>query len=194
MGPSEAAAYGEQYRKWRYETLPILPEKWQYTVSKDKSKQFKILKELMHDADVYEVINACDAGREGELIFRFVYEVAGCNKPMKRLWLSSMEDEAIRAGLTSLKDGADYEALYASALCRAKADWIVGINATRLFSCLYHHTLNVGWVRTPTLKMLVDLTSLQREANRIYGYTAKQTLDLAQPLYEKRLITYPNLI
>ena len=259
VGLAEAAAYGEQYRKWSYDTLPILPEKWQYTVSKDKGKQFKILKELMHRADVSEVVNACDAGREGELIFRFVYEVAGCNKPMKRLWLSSMEDEAIREGFASLKDGADYEALYASALCRAKADWIIGINATRLFSCLYHHTLNVGRVQTPTLKMLVDrdatisnfkkepyyhvrltvggadaascrisaaaeaeelkaaceksqavctsvtrekktlappklfdLTSLQREANKIYGYTAKQTLDLAQALYEKRLLTYPR--
>ena len=259
VGLAEAAAYGEQYRKWSYDTLPILPEKWQYTVPQDKGKQFKILKELMHRADISEVVNACDAGREGELIFRFVYEVAGCNKPMKRLWLSSMEDEAIREGFASFKDGADYEALYASALCRAKADWIIGINATRLFSCLYHHTLNVGRVQTPTLKMLVDrdaaitgfkkelyyhvrlavggadaascrigsaaeaealkaaceksqavctsvtrekktldqpklfdLTGLQREANKIYGYTAKQTLDLAQALYEKRLITYPR--
>lgn len=259
VGLAEAAAYGEQYRKWSYDTLPILPEKWQYSISQDKGKQFKILKDLMHRTDVSEVINACDAGREGELIFRFVYEVAGCNKPMKRLWLSSMEDSAIREGFASLKDGADYEALYASALCRAKADWIVGINATRLFSCLYHHTLSVGRVQTPTLKMLVDrdaaitgfkkepyyhvrlavggadaaswrisdaaeaealkaaceksqavcssvarekktlappklfdLTSLQREANKIYGYTAKQTLDLAQALYEKRLLTYPR--
>ena len=259
VGLAEAAAYGEQYRKWSYDALPILPEKWQYTVAENKGKQFSILKELMHRAEVTEVINACDAGREGELIFRFVYEVAGCTKPMKRLWLSSMEDSAIRAGFASLKDGADYDALYASALCRAKADWLVGINATRLFSCLYHHTLNVGRVQTPTLKMLVDrdaaisgfkkepyyhvrltvggadaascrisatneaealkaaceksqavctsisrekkvisppklfdLTSLQREANRIYGYTAKQTLDLAQALYEKRLLTYPR--
>ena len=259
VGLAEAAAYGEQYRKWSYDTLPILPEKWQYTVAQDKGKQFKILKELMHRADVSEVVNACDAGREGELIFRFVYEVAGCNKPMKRLWLSSMEDSAIREGFSNLKDGADYEALNASALCRAKADWIIGINATRLFSCLYHHTLNVGRVQTPTLKMLVDrdaaisnfkkepyyhvrltvggadaascrisnaaeaealkaaceksqavctsvsrekktlappklfdLTSLQREANKIYCYTAKQTLDLAQALYEKRLLTYPR--
>ena len=259
VGLAEAAAYGEQYRKWSYDTLPILPKKWKYTVSQNKSKQFKILKELMHRDDVSEVINACDAGREGELIFRFVYEVAGCKKPMKRLWISSMEEEAIRVGFSSLRDGADYEALYASALCRAKADWIIGINATRLFSCLYHHTLNVGRVQTPTLKMLVDrdaaitgfkkesyyhvrlaiggadaascriydaaeadalksaceksqavctsvtrekktlappklfdLTALQREVNRIYGYTAKQTLDLAQSLYEKRLITYPR--
>ena len=256
---AEAAAYGEQYKKWSYETLPILPEEWQYTVAADKGKQFKTLKELMHRTDVSEVVNACDAGREGELIFRFVYEVAGCNKPMRRLWISSMEDAAIKAGFADLGDGRDYDALYASALCRAKADWIIGINATRLFSCLYDKTLNVGRVQTPTLKMLVDrgeaishfkkekyyhvrldlsgaeaaserisdkagadtlkaaceaetavcvsltkekktaappklfdLTSLQREANKIYGYTAKQTLDLAQTLYEKRLLTYPR--
>ena len=256
---AEAAAYGEQYKKWSYESLPILPEEWQYTVATDKSKQLKTLKELMHRADVSEVVNACDAGREGELIFRFVYGVAKCNKPMRRLWISSMEDAAIKAGFADLGDGRDYDALYASALCRAKADWIIGINATRLFSCLYHKTLNVGRVQTPTLKMLVDrgeaishfkkekyyhvrldlsgaeaaserisdkpgadtlkaaceaetavcvsltkekktaappklfdLTSLQREANKIYGYTAKQTLDLAQTLYEKRLLTYPR--
>ena len=256
---AEAAAYGEQYKKWSYESLPILPEEWQYNVAADKGKQFSIFKELMHRADVSEVVNACDAGREGELIFRFVYEVTGCNKPMRRLWISSMEDKAIKAGFADLKDGRDYDALYASALCRAKADWIIGINATRLFSCLYDKTLNVGRVQTPTLKMLVDrgeaishfkkekyyhvrldlsgaeaaserisdksradalkaaceagtavcvsltkekktaappklfdLTSLQREANKIYGYTAKQTLDLAQTLYEKRLLTYPR--
>ena len=153
---SEAAAYGEQYRKWSYESLPILPEKWQYTVSKDKETQFNILKELMHRADVSEVVNACDAGREGELIFRFVYEVAGCKKPIRRLWISSMEDGAIRSGFDNLKDGREYDALFASALCRAKADWIIGINATRLFSCLYNCTLNVGRVQTPTLKMLAD--------------------------------------
>ena len=254
-----AAAYGEQYKKWSYESLPILPQKWQYAVDPDKEKQFAILKELMHRADVSEVVNACDAGREGELIFRFIYEVAGCKKPMRRLWISSMEDAAIKAGFASLKDGRDYDALFASALCRAKADWLIGINATRLFSCLYGKTLNVGRVQTPTLKMLADrdaaitnfkkekyyhvrlclsgaeaasakicaaekakelkaaceasqavcvsvvrekktaalpklfdLTSLQREANRIYGYTAKQTLDLAQALYEKRLLTYPR--
>ena len=151
---AEAAAYGEQYKKWNYESLPILPEEWQYTVSKDKEKQFATLKELMHRADVSEVINACDAGREGELIFRFVYHVAGCDKPMRRLWISSMEDSAIKAGFSDLGDGRDYDALYASALCRAKADWIIGINATRLFSCLYDKTLNVGRVQTPTLKML----------------------------------------
>ena len=256
---AEAAAYGEQYKKWSYESLPILPEEWQYAVDPDKGKQFKTIKELMHRADVSEVVNACDAGREGELIFRFVYDVSQCNKPMRRLWISSMEDAAIKAGFADLKDGRDYDALYASALCRAKADWIIGINATRLFSCLYDKTLNVGRVQTPTLKMLVDrgeaishfkkekyyhvrldlsgaeaaserisdkagadtlkaacevetavcvsltkekktaappklfdLTSLQREANKIYGYTAKQTLDLAQTLYEKRLLTYPR--
>jgi len=213
----------------------------------------------MHRADVSEVVNACDAGREGELIFRFVYDVAGCKKPMRRLWISSMEESAIKAGFASLKDGKEYDPLYSSALCRAKADWIIGINMTRLFSCLYGKTLNVGRVQTPTLKMLVDrdaaittfkkekyyhvrlslsgveaasakihaadeagnlkaaceaaqavctsvtrekktvappklfdLTGLQREANRIYGYTAKQTLDLAQALYEKKLLTYPR--
>ena len=256
---AEAAAYGEQYRKWQLDSLPILPEEWQYAVDPDKGKQFKTLKELMHRADVSEVVNACDAGREGELIFRFVYEAAGCKKPMRRLWISSMEDGAIKAGFASLKDGRDYDALFASALCRAKADWLIGINATRLFSCLYGKTLNVGRVQTPTLKMLTDrdaaishfqkekyyhvrldlsgaeaaserisdkaeadalkgacetetavcvsltrekktaappklfdLTSLQREANRIFGYTAKQTLDLAQSLYEKKLLTYPR--
>ena len=153
---AEAAAYGEQYKKWSFESLPILPEEWQYAVDPDKGKQFKTIKELMHRADVSEVVNACDAGREGELIFRFVYEVAGCKKPMRRLWISSMEDGAIKAGFASLKDGQEYDALFASALCRAKADWLIGINATRLFSCLYGKTLNVGRVQTPTLKMLTD--------------------------------------
>ena len=256
---ADAAAYGEQYKKWSYDSLPILPQEWQYAVSADKGKQFATLKKLMHRADISEVVNACDAGREGELIFRFVYEVAGCNKPMRRLWISSMEESAIKTGFENLKDGRDYDALFASALCRAKADWLIGINATRLFSCLYGKTLNVGRVQTPTLKMLTDrdaaishfqkekyyhvrldlsgaeaasgrisdkaeadalkgaceaetavcvsltrekktaappklfdLTSLQREANRIFGYTAKQTLDLAQALYEKKLLTYPR--
>ena len=256
---AEAAAYGEQYKKWSYDSLPILPQEWQYAVASDKGKQFTILKDLMHRADVSEVVNACDAGREGELIFRFVYDVAGYKKPMRRLWISSMEESAIKAGFASLKDGKEYDPLYSSALCRAKADWIIGINMTRLFSCLYGKTLNVGRVQTPTLKMLVDrdaaittfkkekyyhvrlslsgveaasakihaadeagnlkaaceaaqavctsvtrekktvappklfdLTGLQREANRIYGYTAKQTLDLAQALYEKKLLTYPR--
>lgn len=259
VGHSEAAAYGEQYQKWSYESLPILPQEWQYTVAADKQKQFKILKELMNRANVTELVNACDAGREGELIFRFVYLQADCKKPFSRLWISSMEDEAIKKGFAELKNGQGYDPLFASALCRAKADWIIGINATRLFSVLYGRTLNVGRVQTPTLKMLVDrdaaitgfqkekyyhvrlnlsdveaasaristaeeaqtlktacetaqavcttltkekktvappklfdLTSLQREANKIYGYTAKQTLDLAQALYEKRLLTYPR--
>ena len=259
VGLAEAAAYGEQYKKWSYDSLPILPQEWQYTVAADKGKQFKILKDLMRRADVSEVVNACDAGREGELIFRFVYHQAGCKKPFTRLWISSMETGAIKSGFDNLKDGRGYDALYHSALCRAKADWLIGINATRLFSCLYGKTLNVGRVQTPTLKMLVDrdsaimnfkketyyhvclmlpgaeaasakicaadeagklkaaceasaavctslvkekktiappklfdLTSLQREANRIYGYTAKQTLDLAQALYEKKLLTYPR--
>ena len=251
--------YDAKYVKWSIADLPILPQKWQYLVSASTKKQFGILQKLMHRPDVDSVICATDAGREGELIFRFVYEAAGCKKPMRRLWISSMEDGAVKAGFASLKDGRDYDALFASALCRAKADWLIGINATRLFSCLYGKTLNVGRVQTPTLKMLTDrdaaishfqkekyyhvrldlsgaeaasgrisdkaeadalkgaceaetavcvsltrekktaappklfdLTSLQREANRIFGYTAKQTLDLAQSLYEKRLLTYPR--
>jgi len=164
---SEAAAYGEQYKKWSYDSLPILPQEWQYTVATDKGKQFKILKDLMHRADISEVVNACDAGREGELIFRFVYEMAGCKKPFTRLWISSMETGAIKSGFDNLKDGRGYDALYHSALCRAKADWLIGINATRLFSCLYGKTLNVGRVQTPTLKMLVDrdaaITNFKKE-------------------------------
>lgn len=256
---SQPSCYGKCYEKWSLETLPILPETWQLTVSKDKEKQFSVLKELLFRSDVTEVINACDAGREGELIFRFVMEKTGCKKPVKRLWISSMEESAIRKGFENLKDGADYDSLYQSALFRAKADWIVGINATRLFSLLYNRTLNVGRVQSPTLKMLVDrseaimsfkkekyyhvrlalgdaeavsdrfsskeaaekiatsckgktavctsitsekkealppklfdLTALQKKANRIFGYTAKQTLDLAQSLYEKKLLTYPR--
>ena len=256
---SQPSCYGKCYEKWSLETLPILPETWQLTVSKDKEKQFNILKALLFRNDVTEVINACDAGREGELIFRFVMEKADCKKPVKRLWISSMEESAIRKSFENLKDGKDYDSLYQSALCRAKADWIVGINATRLFSLLYNHTLNVGRVQSPILKMLVDrseaimsfkkekyyhvrlaldgaeavsekfsekdeaekvaktckgktavctsltsekkealppklfdLTALQKEANRIFGYTAKQTLDLAQSLYEKKLLTYPR--
>lgn len=256
---ADAAAYNEKYRKWNYEDLPILPQEWQYIVAGGKEQQFETVKGLMHRADVTEVVNACDAGREGELIFRFVYEQANCDKPILRLWISSMEESAIRQGFDNLKDGRQYESLYQSALCRAKADWLIGINATRLFSILYHKTLNVGRVQTPTLDMLVkrdyaissfkkekyhivrlnmggftalsdrqddkaaaaqmkaacersqavctsvatekktaapprlfDLTSLQREANRLFGFTAKQTLDYAQGLYEKRLLTYPR--
>ena len=256
---ADAGSYDERFKKWRYEDLPILPEDWKYTLTPGKERQFAILKELMHSADVSELVNACDAGREGELIFRFVYEQAACRKPFKRLWISSMEDSAIREGFAGRRAGTEYDALYQSALCRARADWLVGINATRLFSVLYHKTLNVGRVLSPTLNLLVerdgkiatfkkekyhivqigcgsvkaeseriadaaeanalqaacehsqavcaslkkekktmqppklyDLTSLQREANRIYGFTAKQTLDYAQALYEKRLLTYPR--
>ena len=256
---ADAGTYDERFKKWRYDDLPILPQEWQYIIPAEKKGQFAVLRSLMERPDVTGLVCATDAGREGELIFRFVYEVAGCKKPIRRLWISSMEDGAIRSGFDNLKDGREYDALFASALCRAKADWIIGINATRLFSCLYNCTLNVGRVQTPTLKMLADrdaaistfkkekyyhvrlalpgaeaasakiraaeeaealkaaceaaqavcvsvakekktaappklfdLTSLQREANRIYGYTAKQTLDLAQSLYEKRLLTYPR--
>ena len=259
VGLADAGSYNEQYKKWRYDDLPILPEEWKYALSLGKEEQFAVLKNLMERSDVAEVVNACDAGREGELIFRLVYETASCEKPISRLWISSMEDTAIREGFENLKPGTEYEALYQSALCRSKADWLIGINATRLFSVLYHRTLNVGRVQTPTLAMLVeregkisgfrkekyhlvrldlggiealservtdkqeaeriqaachegqavcvsldkekksvkppklfDLTTLQREANRIYGYTAKQTLDYAQSLYEKKLITYPR--
>ena len=256
---AQPEAYKEQYAKWRYEDLPILPENWKYEVPKDKKTQLALLCRLMKDKRVDSVVCATDAGREGELIFRLVYEYAGCNKPMELLWISSMEDAPIREGFDRLRPGIDYDKLYDAAVCRAGADWLIGINATRLFSVLYNHTLNVGRVQTPTLKMLVDrdaaittfkkekyyhvrlalsgaeaaserisnkaeaaalkttceasravctslvkekktaappklfdLTSLQREANRLFGYTAKQTLDLAQSLYEKRLLTYPR--
>ena len=256
---ADAALYDERFKKWRYEDLPIIPESWRLTVPPDKRERFDTLRTLLRSEEVSEVINACDAGREGELIFRTVYHLAGCTKPMKRLWISSMEDSAIREGFANLKPGRDYDPLHQSALCRAKADWLIGINATRLFSVLYHKTLTVGRVQTPTLKMLVDrdakitgfqkekyhivhiagdgveaasdrfpdpaeaesvktacggaqavcvsiqrerkteqppklydLTTLQREANRLFGFTAKQTLDYAQSLYEKRLLTYPR--
>lgn len=254
---ASADAYDEAYAKWSREQLPIIPESWQYSVGRDKKKQLDLLSGLMHRADVAEVINACDAGREGELIFRTVFHLAGCDKPMKRLWISSMEDAAIRDGFAHLADGKDYDNLYAAALCRSKADWLVGINMTRLFSVLYHRTLNVGRVVSPTLALLVqreaeikafqpepfytvnlnmdglsassekfkdkkeaeavkqscaeavirsveqkektekapalyDLTTLQRDANRILGFTAQQTLDYLQSLYEKKLCTYPR--
>ena len=256
---ADAGSYDERYKKWRYEDLPILPQTWKYAPTPGKEKQLAILKELLHRSDVSEVVNGCDAGREGELIFRFVYEQTGCTKPFSRLWISSMEDSAIREGFAGRRAGTEYDALYQSALCRARADWLVGINATRLFSVLYHKTLNVGRVLSPTLNLLVerdgkitmfhkkkyhivhigcggvdaeserisdaaaadalrtaceasqavcvslkkekktalppklfDLTLLQREANRVYGFTAKQTLDYAQALYEKRLLTYPR--
>ena len=256
---AEAGQYDEKYCKWKYEDLPILPQPWQFIVPDEKKQQFEIVRSLLNRPDVDSVTAATDAGREGELIFRFVYQMAGCTKPVKRLWISSMEDAAIREGFANLRPDSDYDALYRSALCRAKADWLVGINATRLFSVLYHKTLTVGRVQTPTLKMLVDrdakilrfqkekyytvgiqsgslkadsgriadaetanslkekctganavctsirrekkaeqppklydLTTLQREANRLFGFTAKQTLDYAQQLYEKKLLTYPR--
>lgn len=257
---SQPEAYDEKYAKWKYDDLPILPEHWQYQVSASTKKQFGILKKLMQRKDVESLICATDAGREGELIFRLVYHQCGCKKPVERLWISSMEDSAIREGFQKLRPGTEYDALYETALCRERADWIVGINATRLFSCLYGQTLNVGRVMTPTLAMVVmrdaairafkpepfysaelkfrdfqaggermkekaeaeklvaeccqagsaiitkveqkeksekppalfDLTSLQREANRQLGFTAQQTLDYTQALYEKKLVTYPR--
>ena len=239
VSPMDAAGYDERFKKWRYDDLPILPEPFRYVLAPGKEDAFENLCALMDRPDVDTIVNACDAGREGELIFRLVYEMTGCRKPVLRLWISSMEDSAIREGFSDLHPGADYEALYQSALCRQKADWLVGINATRLFSVLYHRTLNVGRVQTPTLAMLAerdakivsekftdpakaeqaaamckgaavtctsvtkeqkkeqppklyDLTTLQREVNRLFGYTAKQTLDYAQSLYEKKLLTYPR--
>ena len=257
---SQPEAYDEKYAKWKYDDLPILPEHWQYQVSASTKKQFGILKKLMQRKDVESLICATDAGREGELIFRLVYHQCGCKKPVERLWISSMEDSVIREGFQKLRPGTEYDALYEAALCRERADWIVGINATRLFSCLYGQTLNVGRVMTPTLAMVVvrdaairafkpepfysaelkfrdfqaggermkekaeaeklvaeccqagsaiitkveqkeksekppalfDLTSLQREANRQLGFTAQQTLDYTQALYEKKLVTYPR--
>ena len=153
---AEAGQYDEKYCKWKYEDLPILPQPWQFIVPDEKKPQFEVLRALLNRPDVDSVTAATDAGREGELIFRFVYQMAGCTKPVKRLWISSMEDAAIREGFANLRPDSDYDALYQSALCRAKADWLVGINATRLFSVLYHKTLTVGRVQTPTLKMLVD--------------------------------------
>ena len=259
VGLADASSYDERFAKWRYSDLPIVPEEWLFEVPKDKQKQFKVLRDLMRDKRVTELVCATDAGREGELIFRLVYKKAGCTKPFKRLWISSLEDSAIREGFAHLRDSGDYDRLYEAALARSKADWIVGINGTRLFSTLYHKKLVVGRVQTPTLAMLVDregkistfhkekyfnvhiskdnltadlekvkteeeakavaaacdkkqavvsslkketktvnpprlydLTTLQRETNRYYGFTAQQTLDLVQSLYEKKLLTYPR--
>ncbi|MCI5485267.1 MAG: DNA topoisomerase 3 [Clostridiales bacterium] len=255
---ADADQYDPKFKRWRKEDLPIVPETFQFHISEEKRNQFELLKSLMHRQDVSEVINACDAGREGELIFRTVYELAQCRKPMKRLWISSMEDEAIREGFANLRPGADFDGLYQSALCRAKADWLVGINATRFFSLVYGTKLSVGRVMSPTLALMVqreaqiqafvperfytvnldcgftaasdriqdftdatkiadackgaeaivqsverrektenapllyDLTTLQRDANRLLGYTAQQTLDYLQALYEKKLCTYPR--
>ena len=253
--------YDAKYTKWSIAGLPILPQKWQYLVSASTKKQFGILQKLMHRPDVDSVICATDAGREGELIFRLVYQQAECKKPFTRLWLSSMEENAIREGFAHLKPSTEYDALYNAALCRERADWMVGINCSRLFSCLYGRSLAVGRVMTPTLAMAVqreaaiaaftpekfytvslafegdgtasskrfsqkedaetllancrkevstvvqkverkeknekppqlyDLTTLQRDANRLLGFTAQQTLNYAQSLYEKKLITYPR--
>lgn len=254
-----AEQYNEDYAKWNYQQLPIVPTSWEYNVSKGKEKQMKTIGSLMKNKDVSEIICATDAGREGELIFRLVYDKLKCNKPIKRLWISSLEDEAIETGFKNLRNGVDFENLYQAALCRAKADWLVGINATRLFSVLYGQTLNIGRVMSPTLAMIVarnsaisaftsepfynvvldcgdfsltgekikdksqadsiksdcnnqsvviasvekkdktekppklyDLTTLQREANKILGFTANQTLEYTQSLYEKKLCTYPR--
>ena len=153
---ANAEVYDEKYAKWRYDDLPIVPQKWEYVPEKDKAKQFEVIRELMNRDDVDEIINACDAGREGELIFRTVYYLAGCTKTMKRLWISSMEDEAVRDGMKNVRPGSEYDGLYRSALCRSRADWLVGINATRLFSILYHRKLNVGRVVSPTLSLIVQ--------------------------------------
>ncbi len=253
--------YDAKYVKWSIADLPILPQKWQYLVSASTKKQFGILQKLMHRPDVESIVNSCDAGREGELIFRLVYQQAGCKKPFSRLWLSSMEENAIREGFAHLKPSTEYDALYNAALCRERADWMVGINTSRLFSCLYGQPLAVGRVMTPVLAMTVvreaaiaafvpekfytveleltsgctassrripektvaenlleacrkemvvtiqritrkeksenppplyDLTTLQRDANRLLGYSAQQTLDYVQSLYEKKLTTYPR--
>ncbi len=259
VGLVQPDAYNEKLKKWNREDLPIIPELWKWEVADDKKVQFQILKDLMFRSDVEELICATDAGREGELIFRLVYYQAGCKKPFKRLWISSMEDEAIKEGFDHLKEGSDYDNLYEAALCRSKADWLVGINATRLFTTLYAKRLTVGRVQTPTLAMVVernrqitdfqkqkyfnlhlkngelevhmekifeedeadrilnlcdgaeavvksvikteknvnppklyDLTTLQRESNRYFGYTAQKTLDVTQSLYEQKLVTYPR--
>ena len=257
---AEPESYGDQWKKWTYESLPVNPEHWQYEIKEDTKEQYDVLYGLLHDSRVDEVVCATDAGREGELIFRLVYNMASCKKSMKRLWISSMEESAIREGFENLKPGSDYEHLYHSALCRQEADWLVGINGTRLFTVLYGgKVLKVGRVQTPTLAMLVereskimnfkkeqyfmahilcggvdaateridskteakqiagacrngqalvtsvekeektvsppklyDLTTLQRDANRLFGFTAKQTLEYMQSLYEKKLCTYPR--
>ena len=251
-------SYDEKYAKWNMADLPIIPKEYKYEIAKSTKKQFTILKKLMNDKDIDIVINACDAGREGEAIFRLVYNQANCKKQMKRLWISSMEDSAIKEGFDNLKDGSFYDNLFESSQARAIADWLVGMNLSRLYSCLYKQNYSVGRVQTPTLAMIVnrddeianfkkekyftvelsmngftlstdriddevtaeqllnlvgdkieitdviqkekitkpdlpfDLTTLRRECNKYFGYSAKQTLDYAQSLYEKKLITYPR--
>ena len=259
VAPAPPEEYDDRYRRWDILDLPIVPDVWKYQVLKGTAKQFNLLKRLMNRRDVTEIICATDAGREGEHIFRLVYNEAGCNKPFKRLWISSLEEQSIRDGFTSLHDGHEFDNLYCAALARSKADWLIGINATRLYSLKNDQTLNIGRVQTPVLNMLVkreqdirdvvpklyytveldlgaftaitdkivektnaesimlscnnrtavvtdivtetkstappklyDLTTLQREANKSYGYTAQFTLDTAQKLYEKKLITYPR--
>ena len=255
---SNPETYDERYKRWNIADLPIFPDNYKYEVSKYTKKQYSILKKLLADKRVVEVVNACDAAREGELIFRLVYNQARCKKPIKRLWISSMEDKAIKEGFNNLKDGIEYENLYRSALARGQADWLVGMNLSRYYSCLHNKNYSVGRVQTPTLSMVVDrdkairnfekekyftvqidannmkletsridekekadkllssipgiieikeiekkrkitrpdrlfdLTTLQRECNKYFGYSAKQTLDYAQSLYEKKLITYPR--
>ena len=182
---ADAGAYDERFKKWRYDDLPILPQEWQYISPAEKKGQFAVLRSLMEHPDVTGLVCATDAGREGELIFRFVYQMAGCKKPFKRLWISSMEDAAIREGFAHLKPGADYDDLYQSALCRAQADWLVGINATRLFSVLYHRTLNVGRVQTPTLAMLAERDGKIMLFNKEKYHHVRLQVDGAEAVSEK---------
>ena len=185
VSPMDAGSYDERFKKWRYDDLPILPEPFRYVLAPGKEDAFENLRALMNRPDVDTIVNACDAGREGELIFRLVYEMAGCRKPILRLWISSMEDSAIREGFSDLRPGADYEALYQSALCRQKADWLVGINATRLFSVLYHRTLNVGRVQTPTLAMLAERDAKITLFHKEKYHLLRLTLDGAEAVSEK---------
>ena len=185
VSPMDAAGYDLGYKKWKYDDLPILPEPFRYVLAKGKEDAFQNLKHLMEREDVTELVNACDAGREGELIFRLVYEMAGCQKPFSRLWISSMEDAAIREGFQDLRPGAEYDPLYQSALCRQKADWLIGINATRLFSVLYHRTLNVGRVQTPTLAMLVDRDSKITMFRKEKYHHVRLALEGAEAVSEK---------
>ena len=185
MSPMDAAGYDPAYKKWKYDDLPILPEPFRYVLAKGKEDAFQNLKRLMERPDVTELVNACDAGREGELIFRLVYEAAGCSKPFSRLWISSMEDAAIREGFADLRPGGAYDPLYQSALCRQKADWLIGINASRLFSVLYHRTLNVGRVQTPTLAMLVDRDSRITLFRKEKYHHVRLALDGAEAVSEK---------
>ena len=166
VSPLDAGGYDERFKKWRYDDLPILPEPFRYVLAPGKEDAFEHLRALMARPDVDTIVNACDAGREGELIFRLVYEMTGCRKPILRLWISSMEDSAIREGFSDLRPGTDYEALYQSALCRQKADWLVGINATRLFSVLYHRTLNVAVFRHPHWQCWRSVTRRSRCSTR----------------------------